>query len=132
MNHLLAYALFNLGVTAFYENGPESAMPFYLECLDLRYKMGDKVGVVLLLKNLGETLVSAGEYKRAATIFGANDHLGNLFGLIQHQESKNTIEEQLQQIRGKIYKDEFETAWFLGTQMDLETVVTFILHETNT
>jgi non-specific serine/threonine protein kinase len=116
-------ALSYLGIAACERRDPASALPMLRESLVYRWEMRNTEDVAHGLSNLAMVAVAAGEFERAARLFGTAESTHELIGNPVKEPERSIYERSIDKARAGMDPTSFQEAWTAGRALNLETAV---------
>ena len=120
----MAWGIYGLGWTAFFENKYEIARSWFEEGLALIHTVGNQVFMAFYLEGLASVSASQGLLVQAARLWGAVDGLRKALDAPVPTVMLRTYEQHRQQVQCQLGEQAFNTLWDQGRTMAHEQVLT--------
>lgn len=121
-----AIGLEGLGNLERLEGRFRQAREFYLESLNLRRGVMDRVGITYLLKAIAQLAASQGQFDRAAMLWGAAEKLHQSLGFLPTPLRERFYTTLIPTARERLGK-KFAEAWDTGRAMKLDEAIQYAL-----
>jgi non-specific serine/threonine protein kinase len=125
----VALPLRNLAILAYRQQDHRTARTLLEESLHGLRAMGEKWFLSRTMETLAEVMAAAGEYERAAHLFGAAETLREAVGASVLAFYRADYERAMSMARTALGQERFESCWTAGRALSLDEAVAYALGE---
>jgi ATP/maltotriose-dependent transcriptional regulator MalT len=122
-----AWTLRNLGLARHLQGDLDGATADFRASLAMRHAAGQSVGVAWALEGLAGVAVSAGDWARAARLWGAAARLRRAGDSSMSPADQSRFDRWSAQVRLAMGADAFTAAWAQGAEWDEDTAVSYAM-----
>ncbi|HXQ36799.1 MAG TPA: hypothetical protein VN843_22495, partial [Anaerolineales bacterium] len=124
----IAWGLEGLAGDAYLAKDLENALKFHLESLRIKVEVMDRLGIAYSLEGLAQVAAAEEEPERAATLWGAANHLRETMNIPLDPSREKLYTSLIPRTREQIGEIAFEASWKKGKTMKIEEAIDFALH----
>ena len=123
----IAYARCGLGYVSHQKHDETTALTYFLGALRLRQGIGDRRGMVECLEGLATVANANGRPAQAAMLFTTAAEARRELGIPLRPVDRARHEQALDDVRGRLTSDAYDTAAMEGVSAGIEAIVTAVL-----
>src|SRR5207253_2729842 len=116
----IAIVLYNLGDTIYRLEGYETALPYLIQSLEMRYALGDRSGMVFPFISLARVAKEKGNEALAVQLLAVIEAIGKTVGSRLSPATNAEVEQDVRVLRSQLEAEAFTAAWERGRTLSLE------------
>jgi len=121
----IAWGLEGLGSLERLEEHFEQARQLYTESLNLKVGVRDKMGIMYSLASFAQLAAAQKQFKRAATLWGAAEQLGQTLNLLLVPAKDLLYTSLIAEARTQLGEEVFRAAWLEGGTMKMQEAIDY-------
>jgi non-specific serine/threonine protein kinase len=119
----ISASLGTLGWVALRQGDFKQVKSYLGESLTVRQDLGDKGGIAWCLEKLAEATILEGSPEKGASLYGAAAALRRSIDSVIDPADQREYERLISSIHEQIGEEEFQTAWDIGSSMQLDALI---------